>query len=188
MTELNEDLYREFFLQDPELLDNATIAIKGWIEDFRINTDKLRVVDLCAGNGAVAHVLVNNFGVNPSNVTLIDQFSPNPPLVVGCTWIATNLFEAAKQLERHRDPIQLPGRDMFDLVTCNCPNGPFRNFDGQPKYLFYLANYLLDTNRFFFLNPYPENPPFPKQWQRIPSRLGRGYKPFFFRKKNEENK
>lgn len=73
-----------------------------------------RVVDLCAGDGGLAHkVYVRGW----RNITCVDQFLPTEPLVATAAWLTWNLYNLYVNI-RHddMDPDTLPHRNAFDLV------------------------------------------------------------------------
>ncbi len=77
-----------------------------------------KAIDLCAGDGSMAQILIEN-GWSPKNITCVDQFVTKTPLADGAKWKYINLGALASSLKIEEDlePEIVQMKGNYDIVT-----------------------------------------------------------------------
>lgn len=113
---LNEDPYRDFSYRIQE--ENFRHSLFGQLMHERVTPiTHPKAVDLCAGDGCLARILVDN-GWKEANLTCIDRYKSPTPLVPDARWFYWDLEQLYLHLERR---LSLPEevlsfRHQFDIA------------------------------------------------------------------------
>jgi hypothetical protein len=106
--------YTQWSYRNP--ITNSEIIRRLQADGIHPNTHP-KAVDLYAGDGSIARILSEQ-GWNPQDITCIDLYLPNDPLVPNAQWIHLNLDNLyhAQQLDQPLPPEAELLRDQFDAV------------------------------------------------------------------------
>jgi hypothetical protein len=110
---LNTDSYRRWsYGSDPEGF-RSVLAIKGITP-----ISHPKAVDLCAGDGSFARMLVEN-GWNEEDITCVDRFHTTTPLVSQSTWLYWDLRALASAVMQQLPiPTEVASyRHQFDVAV-----------------------------------------------------------------------
>ena len=113
--EINKDKHRGYSYKNPELKSLISDQIQLWHVS---PTTHPRVVDLCSGDGSLAHMMTE-LGWQPDNITCIDLCISPTPKVQDVHWKYMNLKNLAFSLKYNWDipPEVNEYRHTFDVVT-----------------------------------------------------------------------